>query len=63
MAPDTPMSRMFFVWDDEKFLRDVERALATGKRMESWRTGTLHVFLALAVVQLFIRGFWWALVS
>ena len=54
------LSGLFFMWDDEKFLRDVQRALAASERVESRRARTLHALLALAATELCVRSFWCA---
>jgi hypothetical protein len=57
---DASVPGLFLMWHDEKFLRDVQRTLATSERMESGWAGTLHALLALATTELCVRSFWCA---
>jgi hypothetical protein len=49
VASCPPVSRMSVLWNDEKLLRYVERAVATGLRVESGGADFLYSGLALAL--------------
>lgn len=48
VVAQTELSRLFVMWDDAKLLRHVRRKVAASRGMESGRSSTLRVFLALA---------------
>lgn len=63
MASGSPMSGVSLLWNDKKFLCDVERALERGKRMESRRTSTIPGFLVVVDVESLVLDFPGAFVS
>ena len=55
MAAASPLSRLFILRDDEKFLRHVKWELAAGRDMEQGRSCALRDFLALAMGKFDLR--------
>ncbi len=57
VVAQTELSRLFVMWDDTKFLRHVRWEVAASRGMESRRSCTLRVFLALAIGKFGLREF------
>ena len=55
VVAQTELSRLFVMWDDAKLLCHVRWEVAASRGMESRRSSTLRVFLALAIGKFSLR--------